>query len=322
MSHQDLSQLNIVDSLVQKQVNLNNKLDTISKIIQWNNFDEILQTIYSNKRGRPSFPPVYMFRILILQQWYNLSDYEMEASLDDRLSFRRFSGFGLGDKIPDHSTISRFREQLIKYKLQDKLFEELNRQIDAFGLILKKGTLVDATLVEANVSKPDKQLNGQAGISETDPEAEWTRRGKKSYFGYKAHLAVDQTTDIIRKAKLTSANVNEGLMLAMMICDDEEMVYADKQYDSRRNREILNSKCIKDGLMKKGCMNRKVTQDEKDRNKLLAPIRAGIEKVFGTFKRSYKYTRARYIGLTKNTLQFILICMSFNLRKMERLIIF
>ena len=173
-----------------------------------------------------------MTKVLLLEQWYNLSDPEMEAALGGRLSFRRFVGLGLQDNTPDHSTISRFRTELTQRGLSEGLFEEMDCQMEELGLVLKKGTLLDATLVEAQVRRPP----GSAGLGSEracDPDADWTKKYGRSYFGYKGHAGVDAGSGLIRKAKLTSAKVYESEVADGLVVGDEEAVYADRAYESK-----------------------------------------------------------------------------------------
>src|ERR687884_801221 len=133
-----------------------------------------------------AYPLLTYVKLLLLQQWYGLSDEGLEAAVDDRLSFRRFAGIPLAESVPDHGSIRRFREELAKRGSAERLLAEVNRQLDAKGLILRRGTLIDATILEAAVRPP----TGDAGeVSERDPQAGWTRKNGRSRFGYKAHVA-------------------------------------------------------------------------------------------------------------------------------------
>ena len=242
-----------------------------------------------------------------------------EEALDDRLSFRRFVNLSLSEKAPDHSTFSRFREELVRHGLEKTLFEELNCQLESRGLIIKKGTLVDATVIEAAPKKPHQNEDGTAGKSETDPEADWTKKGGKYLFGYKAHLGVDQSSELIRRIAMTPAHVHDGEMLRQAISGDEGWAFADKAYDSAKNHKILEEKGIRNGILMKGTVKRKLVGVEKMCNRILSTLRCPIERVFGTMKRSYRYCRARYIGLRKNSLHLTLVSMAYNLRRMEKL---
>jgi IS5 family transposase len=274
---------------------------------------------YSSPSGRPSHPVLLLFRGLLLQTWYNLSDYALEEALDDRLSFRRFVGLSVSQKAPDHSVFSRFRDQLIQHGIHGQLFNELDRQLESRGLILKKGTLVDATVIEAAPKKPSQNEDGSAGKSPIDPEADWTKKSGKYLFGYKAHVGVDQESELIRRIVMTPAHVHDGEMFGQVIGGDEIWAFADKAYDSVKNHKILEEKNVENGILMKGTRRRRLSGVEKMCNRILTKMRCPVERVFGTLKRSYRYSRARYLGLRKNSLQLIMMSMAYNLRRMEKL---
>jgi len=150
MAHRKLGQFSLAEALVRQRPGVNAQLDRIGGVVKWHRFERLLSRVYASPDGRPSYPPLVMLKCLLLQQWYGLSDLELEEALADRLSFRRFVGLALDEHVPDHTTICRFRQQLVGHGLTAKLFEELHRQLEARGLIVKKGTLIDATLVEAD----------------------------------------------------------------------------------------------------------------------------------------------------------------------------
>ena len=262
-----------------------------------------------------------MVKVLLLEQWYNLSDPEMEEALGDRISFRRFVGLGLQDDTPDHSTISRFRTALEERELSEKLFKELGSQLERRGLVLKQGTLMDATLVEAQVKKPPMSAGG--GVkSPTDPDADWSggRVGRRSHFGYKLHAGVDVRSGLVRRAKLTTARVYESAVADELVSGDEGEVYGDRAYESKRRREWLRSQGIGDMIMHRSHKHQSELPDwQMVRNELIRPRRALVEKVFGTLKRSYGYSRVRYRGLRRNALEMWFKLMAYNLRKAVKL---
>lgn len=319
MVHQISGQLDFVDSLLGINKKLNQQLDKINRLVDWKPFEVSLNRIYSSPTGRPSYPLLVLFKCLLLQTWYNQSDYALEEVLDDRLSFRRFVGLSASGKVPDHSTFCRFRTQLVQLGVFESLFNELNRQLDKRGLFVKKGTLVDATVIEAAPKKPNQNEDGTAGKSPQDPEADWTKKGGRYLFGYKAHVGVDQNSELIRRIAMTPAHVHDGEMLGSVLSGDEDWAFADKAYDSAKNHEILERKNIKNGILMKGNAARKLSGIEKMCNRVLSKLRCPVERVFGTLKRSYHYCRGRYLGLKKNTLQLTLMCMAYNLRKMGKL---
>jgi IS5 family transposase len=202
-------------------------------------------------------------------------------------------------------------------ELPERLFAELDRQLAVKGLFVKSGTLIDATLIEADVKRPPKD---EGEVVERDPDAGFTRRGQKSFFGYKAHIAVDQDTDLIRGAILTGADVGDSLVADALIQGDEEAVYADKAYDSQTRREALAEAGIVDAVMYRRHPRRRQPAWQKWMNVALTPIRCQVERLFGLMKRSYGYRRVRYRGLDRNRAQLPLMCMAINLRRADRLI--
>ena len=209
--HREMGRPSLAESLLPETLGQNVRLERIDDAVDWDRFRELVAGVYSAGEGRPSYPPLTMVKVLLLEQWYNLSEPQMEEALGDRISFRRFVGLGLQDDTPDYSTISRFRAELEKRGLSESVFKELETQLDEMGLILKEGTLMDATLVEAQVRRPQASA-GLGAKSPTDPDAEWTRSGRerRSHFGYKVHLGVDAGTGLVRRAVLTPAKVYES----------------------------------------------------------------------------------------------------------------
>lgn len=302
-------------------VGRNARLERIAALLDWAPLAALVAGIYAKRTGRPSYPPLVMVKVLLLQQWYNASDPEMEAALGDRLSFRRFVGLGLADPTPDHSTISRFRAEVSRRGLAGRLFEVVSRQLDAQGLVVKQGTLLDATLVAAQVRPPPPSA-GLGARSPGDPDATWTRSGRsrQGHFGYKAHLGVDADSGLIRTVQLTSAQVNESAVADGLVSGDEGAVYADRAYESQRRRHWLKARGIKDRILHRSHKHQaQLPYWQRRRNALIAPRRAAVEKVFGTLKRSYQYTRVRYRGLARNATEWWCKCIAYNLRRAETL---
>ncbi len=319
MVHQASGQFDLADALLGNNQKLNQRLDKIDRLVDWKPFITRLSRIYSSPTGRPSHPVLLLFKCLLLQAWHNLSDYALEEVLDDRLSFRRFVGLSVSETAPDHSVFSRFRDELIQHKIHEQLFNELTRQLEGRGLIVKKGTLVDATVIEAAPKRPNQNEDGTAGKSLKDHEADWTKKSGKYLFGYKAHLGVDQGSELIRRIAITPAHVHDGEMLGQVIGGDEEWAFADKAYDSIKNHKILQEKSVENGILMKGTSKRNLSVVEKMCNRVLSKLRCPIERVFGTMKRTYRYSRARYLGLKKNGLQLTVTSMAYNLRRMGKL---
>jgi IS5 family transposase len=319
MGHKAEGQMSFADRMAERRSELNAELGQIDELMKWEPIVEQLESIYSSAVGRPSYPLLVLFKSLLLQQWHQLSDRGLEKALADRLSFMRFVGLTLADQIPDHSTLSRFRARLAELGVGQRLLDEVNRQLEACNMMIKRGTLIDASLVAANVKPP----RGAKGVvapgdgSPAEPEAQWTRRGDKSYFGYKLHLGADQDSDLIRKALLTGAKINDSEKGDELICGDEQAVYADKGYDSGARRQLLARQGIADGIMRRAAHGTASNPDPEltARNRRLAPIRAPIERIIAVVKRRYGLWRARYRSLPRNQIHLSMICISANLRR-------
>lgn len=312
MTERSKGQLSLADALVQQRAGQNERLARIKGLIDWAPVDHVLKPLRS-ELGAPGYPVGVLLRALLLQQWYSLSDPELEEALADRLSFRRFVDLALDEAVPDHSTLWRFREALGRAGLAEQVFNEINRQLAAKGMIVKRGTLIDATLVAAQSAPPPFEGNQPAH----DRDAAWTKRegtGKK-HFGYKAHLAVDEGSLLVRGALLTPANVNDTEPADALIQGDERAVYADKAYDSHARSARLKVARIKNRIMRRGNKHHALSPRQRQRNRLIAKVRAAVETIFAVFKRSYAYRRVGYFSLARNQTQLALLCTAFNMRR-------
>jgi IS5 family transposase len=313
--HRSSGQMGFGDAWLAEGLGRNQRLDRISAVIDWQSVARLVEGLHAASEGRKAYPPLVMVKALLLQQWYSLSDPRLEEALSDTLSFRRFVGLGLDDGTPDHSTISRFRTSLRENKLDEALFGEVAAQLDRRGLILKHGTLMDATIVEAQARKASYE-DGPGARSAVDPDADWTRKGGKSHYGYKAHVAVDEGSGLIRRAILTPARTYESEVADDLICGDEGAVYGDKAYEHKGRRNRLKARGIKDRIMHRSHKNQPgLPHWQKRRNRLISPIRAAVERVFGALKRCYGYTKVRYFSLAANFTQLRLLAIAYNLRR-------
>lgn len=215
-------QLSFVEALAPRLSAGGGRLDRLHGLVRWYRFEKLLAVLRERGAGRPAYPPLTMFKVLLLQSLYGLSDAETEEGLADRLSFRRFVGLALTDQVPDHSTICRFRNLLIERGLMEKLFAELDKQLDAAGLILRRGTMLDATVIEASAARP------RDGQEPSDPDARSVYRPGRSRYGYKpvlsdvegAHVGVDEGSGLIRAVVTTPANVNDTVPADALIRGD------------------------------------------------------------------------------------------------------
>jgi IS5 family transposase len=305
-------QLGFLGAFAPANFGRNDRLDRIAEVLKLYRFEKLLKKLDPEGPGRPPYEPAVMFKALLLAQLYDLSDAALEEALNDRVSFRRFVGLALDSVMPDHTTLCRFRNRLIEAGLMDKLFAEFNKQLEANGMILKRGTMVDATLVEAAGARP------QGEQSATDEDAAFAKKEGKpgSIYGYKAHVGVDQDSELIRKAVLTPANINETTVADELVCFDEAAVYADKGYAKEARRRMLKAAGIQDGIMHKSWGGGpKLTDWQRQKNKAIARIRCRVETVFAIFKKHMGYRRVRYIGLIKNQAQLLFLAFAYNLKR-------
>ena len=285
-------------------------LRQIETKLNWQPFAAVLQELYPSHRGRPSYPPLVLFKALLLQQWYGLSDPGLEEAIRDRLSFQRFLGVSSHDPVPDETTICRFRGLLARKAVAERLFVLLAAQLDAQGLLVKQGSLIDATLLKAQPRQPRK------GQLSPDPDADWVKKGKDGHFGYKAHLTVDQGSGLIRHLALTAASVSESHRFEEMVRGDEAAVFADGAYAKDARKKALRSRGVFCGIINRPWRYRPITENQKRRNKFYSRVRRAVERVFGTLKRHYGMERCRYVGGVRNRCHFWLKGICYNLRKM------
>jgi IS5 family transposase len=306
-------QLGFVDGWLGRSVGGSDRLDRLTELVRWYRFEKLLIRLRDGGPGRAAYGPLLMFKALLLQSLYGLSDAQLEEALADRLSFRRFVGLSLQDDTPDHTTICRFRLRLIDEGLLEKLFGELDRQLEQAGVILKRGTMLDATLIETGAASPPR--DGQEAV---DPDAAFSRRSGKPGFtyGYKAHVGVDEGSGLIRSVLTTPANVNDTVAADDLIRGDEAVVWADAAYHTHDREAALKARGVKPRLMRRPNKHHpKLPPRLRLYNRLIARRRAAVETTFATWKRRMGLTAIRYIGLPKASAQVLLAAMAFNMRR-------
>ena len=313
MSVKRTGQFSFVEALMPSGWGQNERLGRLTELVKWYRFEKLLSGMRSEGPGRPGYLPLAMFKALLLQSLYGLSDAELEAALGDRLSFKRFVGLSLEDEVPDHTTLCRFRNRLVEEGLLDRLFAELDRQLDKAGVILKRGTMLDATLIETQAASP-----GTDGKASADPDAAIAKRsGKEGFtFGYKAHVGVDQGSGIIRSVIATPANVNDTVPADGLIRGDERVVWADAAYHTHARQAALKARGIKPRLMRRPNKHHPKLPPRLARyNGMIARRRSAVETTFATLKRRMGLDRIRYLGLAKARGQIIMAAIAFNMRR-------
>jgi len=289
------------------------RLEKIESLINWKRIDFRLKKILSRSGlGPTGYTPTILFKALILQNLYGLSDPMLEEMLYDRLSFRRFCGLSLNSNIPDETTICRFRSALKGHT--DKLFAIVMDDLASKGIILKSGSIIDATVLKSAVKNP---CGGT--VNPRDPEAGWTKKGGQFHHGYKAHVSCD-TQGLIKNVRVTGAEVHDGNVLGQLLDGSETEVYADKAYGSTKNRKLLESNGIKDRLMyKKTAKKGKQPNWQIQLNKLWSRTRNGVERIFGHWKSIMGVTRCRYIGEEKMQSHMEFLALTYNLMRASKM---
>jgi len=313
MQPQREKQPTFFDLAVQQRGGANLVLETIAREVDFTEAEARVAATYSHG-GRPACRVGVLLRVMILQHLYGLSDPQTEVQLKDRLSFQKFVQLDAHEAVPDESTICRFRQRLIQCGLHEHLLALLNAQLEARGYIVKRTTLVDATLVESSRKRPDAQAarTGQA----PDADARYTRKYSQSYYGYKAHVSSDGEHQLVRTAVISSANANDADLLERVAPTDASRLYADKAYDTKANAAWLRQHGIESQIAKKGAHHIKLTEQDHADNRRKSRVRGGIERIFAHWKQWQHYRRVRYLGLAKNQLELTLKAVAYNLKRL------
>lgn len=314
-----MRQASLIDALIDPRLGSNERLSRIDTLIDWSPIEAIVRKLRSGAHGRPPYNALKMVKALYLQALYDLSDPGLEAALLDRLSFRRFCGLALDEATPDETTILRFRHDAAEAHVMQACFAEINRQLEAKGLILKKGTLMDATLVAAT-HNPPKIEAGPGAPHPREPGASWTKKNGRSHFGYKAHVGMDQHSGLVRQAVLTGAKTYESEVADQLISWDERAVYGDKAYPKKSRRAALSKSRIKDRIAKRRHKSEPpLSPRQRLRNELIARHRAPVEGVFSQMKRFHGWSRTRCHTLARNAADLFAILSVFNLKRAVQL---
>ncbi len=279
-------------------------LEKMDRIIPWEVFVKIINPYYyKGERGNKPYPLELMLRIYILQNLYDLADMMVMNEIIDSRAFASFCCISSPDEVPDGDTIGRFRNLLIKYDLQKKIFDEVVRLITEKGLILKKGTIVDSTFIEAPSSTKNRK-------KERDPEAHSAKKGNVWHFGYKAHIGVDRESGLVHHVETTAANEHDVTVTSKLLHGEEDTVHGDSGYIGAEKREDAvrvnkNGKKIKYQINRKPSSIRKLSPSgqyaAKKREHQKSSVRSKVEHVFAVVKRKFHYKKTRYRGLRKQT---------------------
>ena len=314
-----LSALN--DELSQVRTKKKEFLDQIERIIPWDKwFELILPCYYKGERGNKPYDLERMLRIYLIQNLYNLSDMATVAEVIDSRAFSEFCGVESSNQVPDGDTLGRFRNLLVKNGIQEKLFSQVYELLTERGLILKKGTIVDSTIIAAPSSTKNRE-------KKRDPDAHQTKKGNTWHFGYKAHIGVDKDSGLVHTLKVTSANVHDVTMTSELLTGEETSVHGDSGYLSAEKREDAITRNGQ-GKRIKYRINRRPSQSKnrsarsqgqiKRREREKSSVRAKVEHVFGVVKGQLGFKKTRYRGLRKQIAKFNMMFALANLLLADR----
>jgi IS5 family transposase len=311
-------------------------LAVLNDAIDWEIFRPIVEAARKKSDpkgpgGRPPYDAILMFKILILQTLYNLSDDATEYQILDRLSFMRFLGLRHGDPVPDAKTIWLFRDQLTRAEAIDNLFDRFEKQLCDLGLDAKCGQIVDASIVSAPVQRNTREENAEikadrtpeaweknpAKLRQKDTDACWTKKRNVAYFGYKNHVNVDVKHKLIRRWEATDAAVHDSVMFEEMTVKSgkKDRVYADSAYRSAEAEKELAKMGLRGCVQKKGHRNAPLSAADKKRNRRLAKTRARVEHVFGIMRKTMKDTVVRGVGWKRCRLRIGLRNLTYNIQR-------
>lgn len=307
--------------------------DQINTILDWEKTSLIIDKHYikgKSATGSPSYDGLLLFKMCLLQTWYGLSDYEVEDRVNDSISFGYFCGLTIDQVAPDHSTVSRFRTAMTKAGAFEKLFKEINRQLEQHKIIVKTGAIVDASVIDTPLKPKGKTTHKVTEDREdeqkkevtkeyaqsVDKDASWLKKRGKYHFGYKKHHVTDNE-GLVLGVLTTKASVNEIANLEEVL-DTADLpknipLKADKGYQSEKNEKLLKERNLKNHILKKAKKNKPLTEWEKKFNKLIGQTRFKVERTFGGIKRWFNGGMARYKGIEKMHTQNLMEAICYNL---------
>ena len=298
----------------QKKLRCERFLNEMDRIIPWQQMLDVMRPhYYDNAVGRPAKDMKLMLKIYFLQQWNDLSDPAMEEAIYDRCSFQKFLQIDLlSDTVPDETTILNFRHLLEEHRLQEQLFAIVNALLAQKGYLMKKGTIVDATLIAAPSSTKNRE-------GKRDPEMHQTKKGNQWYFGMKGHIGVDADSGVVHSVAGTAANIHDRVMLHTLLHGSEKAIFGDQGYACDGDKDA----CRRNGeihwfVSDRGRRNHPLSNGQRKKNRKRSSVRSKVEHPFHVIKNLWKHTKVRYRGIAKNTLQLYALFALANLYMKRR----
>ena len=314
-------------------------LQKLNEIIDWELFRKPIEEALTkddkkSNAGRKPYDKLLMFKILILQRYYNLSDEQTEFQIKDRLSFLDFLGLQIGDNVPDEKTIWLFKEQLKEKNLAKTLFDIFTAKLVSNGVVAKEGTLVDASFIKVpkQRNKRDENSDIKKGavplefgksknkLSQKDCDARWVTKYKTKEFGYKDHISVDQKTKVITNYTVTPSSTHDSQAIKELINEDDTILYADSAYKSQEIEDYLKENNVKSKIINRAYRNKSLSNKQHKQNHKHSKTRVRVEHIFGTLKTSMNNALSlKAIGLQRIKSLTGLLNLTYNLLRYEQL---
>lgn len=328
--------------LMEKLTKLGNSLQKLNEYIDWNIFKAPLEVAFKNdevdksKGGRPPFDKLMMFKALIIQSLYNLSDDQLEYQIVDRTSFKRFLGLKKSDKVPDSKTFWHFREQLIEKDVIMSLFTTFNETLDSAGVFANEGKMVDASFVEAPRQRNSREENKHIKETGTAPKewddkpnkkrqkdinAQWTKKNNSTFYRYKNHVKSDTKTKLIEKFEVTDASVHDSQPVEALLTEKDEgqPFYADSAYTGEEQEKVYKKKKVINRVNEKGYRNKPLTDEQKAGNREKSKTRARVEHIFGFVENSMNGSFLRTIGIARAKAKIGMMNLTYNICRCTQL---
>ena len=320
----------------------NDPLAKLDEVVSWEDFRVRLEAVWrkpagqrKSAAGRKPWDAVVMFKAIVLCELYNLSDDQVEYQLRDRLSFMRFLGLGIEDKVPDAKTVWLYREQLSRAGVIEALFEAFDGYLKQRGYLAMGGQIIDASIVAVPKQRNSRDENARIKDGETpagwdnqpakrrqkDTDARWTKKHGKSHYGYKNHINVDRRHKLVRRYQVTDAAVHDSQVVDDILDPDNTAsdVWADSAYRSAEIEAKLEEKGLKSRIHRKGHRNKPLSEREQRGNKTRSQVRARVEHVFGAQSNDMGGTLVRSIGLVRARARIGLKNLAYNMRRLVQL---
>ncbi|TAF37380.1 MAG: IS5 family transposase [Alphaproteobacteria bacterium] len=317
-----------------KKLNNKDPLVGLSQLIDWEGFRDTLSAVRTKERksnaGRKPYDALLMFKVLVLQHLYNLSDEQTEYQVRDRYSFMRFLGLQPEDSVPDAKTLWCFREELVRLNLMKELFKDFDYQLDAQGYKAQKGQIVDASFVDVPRQRNTREENEQIKAGEIpqdfqekphvgrqkDTDARWAKKNKETHFGYKNHVAVDNQHKLIRNYEVTSAEVHDSNQFIEILAENTSKdVWADSAYYSQEVEMELAAMDYRSHVQRKGKRNCPLNERALEANHKKSKIRSRVEHVFGSITNEQGGLFSRVIGMARTALKVGMMNVVYNMRR-------